>query len=81
MKKNDAFVNDFDYALQQRARAIEKRAEEVGYPIDTDKDWIEANALPVRMQEGLMPSRWDVWAEIVLKFGQVLERVSTCRKN
>ena len=81
MKKNDTFVNDFDYALQQKARIIEKRAEEVGYPIDTDKDWIVANELPVRMQEGLTPSRWDIWAEIAIKFGQVLERISTYRKN
>ena len=81
MKKNDAFVNPFDYALQQKARIIEKRAEEVGYPIDQDKDWIVANELPVRMQEGLTPSRWDIWAEIALKMGQVLERIDTYRKN
>lgn len=75
MKKSDTFVNEFDKALQQKARLIEKRADEVGYPIETDKDWILANELPVQMQEGLTPSRWDIWAEIALKFGQVLERI------
>lgn len=78
--KQTQYVNEFDKALQLKARAIEKQADEVGYPLDKDIDWIVANELPVKMQCGESPSNWGIWAEIAIKFGRVLERVSTYHK-
>jgi len=79
--KQSQYVNEFDKALQLKAREIERQADEVGYPLDKDIDWLVANQLPVEMQYGEVTSSWGVWATIAIKFGQVLERVQTYNKK
>lgn len=79
--KQSQYVNEFDKALQLKAREIERQADEIGYSLDKDIDWLVANQLPVEMQHSEVTSSWGVWAAIAIKFGQVLERVQTYNKK
>ena len=69
------FKNKIDEELNNIERELEALADEKGYPINDDIDYIFAVKRVVDIEWGDEPSTYKAWLEIAMVYGQVRERI------
>ncbi len=69
------FKNQIDKELNNIEQELQDLADEKGYNIDQDEDYIQAVKRVTDIEWGDEPSTYRAWLEIVMVYGQVKERI------
>ena len=73
--KEMKFKNQIDKELNNIEQELQDLADEKGYNIDQDEDYIQAVKRVTDIEWGDEPSTYRAWLEIVMVYGQVKERI------
>ena len=69
------FKNQLDKELNKIEQELESLADQRGYSIDQDEDYIQAVKRVTNIEWGDEPSTYRAWLEIAMVYGQVKERI------
>ena len=69
------FKNRLDEELNEIEKELQNLADEKGYAIDQDEDYIQAVKRVTNIEWGDEPSTYRAWLEIAMAYGQVKERI------
>ena len=69
------FKNRLDKELNEIEKELQNLADEKGYAIDQDEEYIQAVKRVTNIEWGDEPSTYRAWLEIAMVYGQVKERI------
>lgn len=75
------FKNKIDEELNKIEQELESLADQRGYNIDQDEDYIQAVKRVTNIEWGDESSTFRAWLEIAMVYGRVKERIEKFTKN